>query len=170
MCYQIGVFPQFSCNNWVMGCCKLGWNFRRIQKSNLLTVQWNTPDMCLYMEILMNTNHQFPDSILRIFEIQVDARKALDILSQLMLRNIWFRASLLRTNSQFSCIWKFLWRYTKMVPFLERLYPREFLADRADTRWEPSFGHLLEAHGKGSARKPPTWPELGRYICVTNFV
>ena len=53
-----------------------------------LTNRPNTPDMWLYMEILMNTNHQFPDSILRIFEIQVDGRKALDILSQLMLRNI----------------------------------------------------------------------------------
>ena len=67
--------------------------------------------MWLYMEILMNTNHQFPDSILRIFEIQVDGRKALDIPSLLMFTNV--AEDLIPgldsgTNSHFSCIWKFL--------------------------------------------------------------
>ena len=74
--------------------------------------------MWLYMEILMNTNHQFPDSILRIFEIQVDGRKALDILSLLMFTNVnvaedYTLLDLIPgldsgTNSPFSCIWKFL--------------------------------------------------------------
>ena len=63
------------------------------------------------MVVYGNSDEYKTESILRIFEIQVDGRKALDIPSLLMLTNV--AEDLIPgldsgTNSHFSCIWKFL--------------------------------------------------------------
>ena len=77
-----------------------------------LTNRPNTPDMWLYMEILMNTK------LTQFCEFSksksVDGWKALDILSLLMFTNVAEPQPHLipgldsGTNSHFSCIWKFL--------------------------------------------------------------